>query len=262
MIIKLDDLDYAVIDTFCFSVKVDLFSDLPDGFALVPIKDIGKKPTKEEKNSVTAVTGRSYQKKYRRRFRLFLIYDQYGQCYIASQRTKCDGITIEFHGLYQYGNDGQIHEDSIRRRHSLNCLLSYFQRVRIKRVDYAMDSPKTSVKILDRIRQKRVEKQVGSTLYFQPPNQRESENPRLKITWYDKSKKDNLPFQIQRLEFSLKTACWSKNIINIFEIETMILKKGRDTLERWIGCSVEVGTYKETHGRVNTTKSVGVRLAV
>lgn len=231
----------ARVDSMSFRIRLEELDSI-NGIIVETLKHGIIQPNKEQLQRYRAVTGRSYHKVIRASS-VFLIEHERGQTFTAIRWGNSCFIDIAIHGLQQYDFDGNLSEGSLQRKLALVEILKQLAGFKILRVDFSIDFKKIPPRIIKNLESKRHAKQVKSTTYYQPLNQRERENSRLKIMVYDKALKNDLSLEITRLEFGLKSKYWCKQNINLGDVNTIIESKGIDVIRRWTGERVEVTKF-------------------
>ena len=236
---KINGRSITSIDTIYISIPIHEIDNIPN-LRVITIKDGVNKPTNEQLIYYLKVHGKKLKKKDGA-FRIFVMEHVSGQRFIARQRHRKNGIVLEFQGLQQYKKDARLTEGTCLRRKMALEVMQYLKDFRINRIDVAIDLPSITKAIIKHILdQGRKAVSFDTTVYFQPEKQREKENARLKITMYDKSKKNELPWPVQRLEFTLKSSCWPRNPMPYISFDAIVQHRFKKVFKRWAGIDVEV----------------------
>jgi len=141
--------------------------------------------------------------------------------------------TIEFAGLYAYN------EKSLFKRKLLKENIQVLEDSYIKRLDIAIDFkraiPKKTIEII--CKHRIPFKQNGMNTYYYKTNSEKKSNVTMDIKIYDKAKKENLNYYLQRLEFCFKGAYFNK--IKLKDIN-LVLTKIRKSIKKFTGLSVKI----------------------
>jgi len=150
---------------------------------------------------------------------------------IKRYSTKKDKQVLEFAGLNRYD------EISIYKRELLHSLMGLIQDDIINRIDIAIDFKKIPERVLRELKKNRQPfKWVNSTYY--KTESETKKNYHINILIYPKHKKDNLDYDVERLEFSFGGAYLRGKhpIRDIHSLEQRIVK----TIRRFTGLKVEI----------------------
>lgn len=143
--------------------------------------------------------------------------------------------TIEFAGINGYNEKSQLLKELLKE------LLEQLEGSFISRVDIAIDfKGKIPNKVIKALCKDRVPFKYGHTTYYKAKNENKT-NPRLNIKIYDKSVKDNLDYELERLEFVFQGSYFKK--MQLQDLEKSFNKMEK-TIKRFAGIEVKIESLK------------------
>ncbi len=142
-----------------------------------------------------------------------------------------DRQTLEIAGLHGYSSKSYF------LRKLLKELWNKIQECRITRVDVAIDyKGAIPQRVLKALKKNRHPFQWKNTTYMKSKKEKKS-NQRINILLYPKHKKENLDYEVERLEFSFRGDYFSK--LHVKDLEGLF-KKMQKTIKRLAGLDVQI----------------------
>lgn len=151
---------------------------------------------------------------------------------IKRYASSPDRQTLEFAGLHKHSNESELLNEL------LNDIWEHIQSDRLARVDIAIDFINRTVP-LKTVRELKKHRRIFhyvNTTYLKTKKEKKS-NPRINILFYPKHKKDNLDYELERLEFSFRGGYFNKCLVK--DLDKMF-EKMKKTIKRLAGIDVEI----------------------
>ncbi len=143
--------------------------------------------------------------------------------------------TLEFAGLQAYNEKSKLLKEL------LNELIAQLKHSYITRIDIAIDfKGKVSNKVIKALCNDREAFKYGNTTYYKTKKEKKS-NASIDIKKYDKSKKENLSYELERLEFVFKGQYFKK--LQIKDLKKAF-KKMEKTIKKFAGLEVKIMSFK------------------
>jgi hypothetical protein len=138
--------------------------------------------------------------------------------------------TLEIAGLHSYNDKSKYLQEF------LSDIWEHIQACYIRRIDIAIDFKKVPKRILIELNKKRISYTYKNTEYFKSEKEKK-ENSRLNFKIYNKTKKENLDYQVERFETVFKGS-YFQNI----QVQDMAQQFSRlsKTIKRFSGQEVKI----------------------
>ncbi len=138
--------------------------------------------------------------------------------------------TIEFAGLHSYTEHSKL------LCKLLNDLYQHIQDELITRVDVAIDfKGAVPIKVLKALKKSRQPFHYKNSCYMKT-NREKATNPHINICIYPKHKKENLDYELERVEFAFKGSYFRGNYL-VKDLDSAILKMQK-SIQRFTGLKV------------------------
>jgi hypothetical protein len=138
--------------------------------------------------------------------------------------------TLEIAGLHGYNEKSELLQQF------LNEIWEQIQECYIRRIDIAIDTKKIPQRIIKELKKNRVPFTYKNTEYFKSLKEKK-ENPRLNFKIYNKTKKENLDFKLERFEIVFKGSYFTK--VKVKDLKSQFSKMEK-TILRFSGQKTKI----------------------